>query len=84
MGAACSGPCVIRYLVQIGKIINEVWNSPLRDMIIDLVTQLDIERGKPVRRQQLSLVNVSSPTSGSLPRFRCRYARRKPFTIFRN
>ena len=96
MGASCSGPCVLRYVVEIGKIVNELWNSPLRDIIMDLVTQLDAKHNNNNNKTTKATSNIlQASTIGAddsnhhhaetPPNFkRCRYARRKPFSIFPN
>lgn len=41
----CTKDCLlpaVKYVVMVGKIMNQIWNSPLKDVVRDLLKQLGI------------------------------------------
>jgi hypothetical protein len=36
---SCTGMCVAKYILAVGNILNQIWNSPLRQIFEDLLRQ---------------------------------------------
>lgn len=37
MAMACTAPCVIETVLLVGNLMNQLWNSPLKDFLKDLL-----------------------------------------------
>jgi len=59
---SCTGPCFIKYAVQVGKILVFLWNNPLKDILKEVIDEtrpapsssLTLDRAKSIRSQQYS------------------------------
>lgn len=53
---SCTGPCVVKYVVLVGQVLNTIWNSGLKDIILNLSTKPDMgmkAKQRPTPNQQM-------------------------------
>lgn len=36
---SCTGLCVAKYIFMVGTVLEKIWNSPLRKILVDLLRQ---------------------------------------------